>query len=152
MRPKDLQASLPFLPRSHPQHRPQTRPPISPGVSCAHTPSPSGWGVGNHVVSPKNVFAYLLRQKVWAGRGLSDRLHPCRSGRTSAPILYLYRYQAFFTPCTLKSDPNPSSHKPRRFLRTYTLALRMGCGETMWFPRKMFLHTFCAKKYGPVAA
>ncbi len=42
--------------------------------------------------------------------------------------------------------------KNERFPRTYALALRMGVGETMWFPRKMFLHTFCAKKYGPVAA
>ncbi len=51
-----------------------------------------------------------------------------------------------------RTDPKPPSPQAARFPRTHALALRMGRGETMWFPLKMFLHTFCAKKYGPVAA
>ncbi len=43
---------------------------------------------GNHVVSPKNVFAYFLRQKVWAGRGLSDMLYLFWRDCTSVLLLF----------------------------------------------------------------
>ncbi len=96
--------------------------------------------VPTHFVSKASGPSRPERQAI----SLPERLHVY-----SNSILISVASLFFCIACTLNTDPKPFSPSPRRFLRMYTLALRMGAwGNHVVSPKKCFCILFASKSMG----
>ncbi len=116
-------------------------------------PRPKDGDLGKPCGFPKKCFCILFAPKSMGQSRperqvtlLPERLHVYR-------IFIGYRYQACSS-ASLAPQYRPKTILPKGQAFSVHLCPRPkdGGGETMWFSQEMFLHTFCAKKYGPVAA